>query len=358
MPLFMDVHKGSEFTLEEVKKAHLADLEVQAKYGVRYVQYWVNDTAGMVFCLMEGPNKEACESVHQEAHGGVACNIIQVEKGDYELLMGVTTVDEHDLTHNQLGEMDYGYRIFVSVSFAGHVSRLIEPEFMAGKVLRELGGREIIHPGPEIIGVFNCCQQAINYAQTVHCMVTEFLEQEELGEKVEFRISVAAGEPVTENDGLFGDTIQFVRRLNTLAGRNRILLSSLVKDLYSGSTISTKPREELFKVLTPADEKLLARLMEVAESRLNDQQFTVSSLSREIGISRPQLYRKILHLTEISPNDLIRELRLSKAERLVRRKDQNISEIALEVGFSNPSYFSKCFYDRFGILPSQYLVTA
>jgi AraC-like DNA-binding protein len=97
--------------------------------------------------------------------------------------------------------------------------------------------------------------------------------------------------------------------------------------------------------------------MEVAEARLSDKHFTVANLGKEIGMSRPQLYRRILNLTNISPNDLIRELRLKKAESLMRRKDQNISEIALEVGFSNPSYFSKCFYDRFGALPSQYCET-
>ncbi len=111
----------------------------------------------------------------------------------------------------------------------------------------------------------------------------------------------------------------------------------------------------MFKTLTPSDEKLLTRIMEVAEQRLNDEEFSVSSLSKEVGMSRPQLYRKVLSLTEISPNELIRELRLKKAEKLMRRKDQNISEIALEVGFSNPSYFAKCFSERFGALPSQYL---
>jgi AraC-like DNA-binding protein len=146
--------------------------------------------------------------------------------------------------------------------------------------------------------------------------------------------------------------------LNELAAKNRILLSSLVKNLYTGSIIQSYSGEGLFKVLTPADEALLTRLMDVTESRLNDQQLSVSSLSREVGLSRPQLYRKMVDLTENSPGDFIRKLRLNKAEKLMRRQDQNIAEIALTVGFSNPSYFSKCFFDRFGALPSQYLETA
>ena len=355
VPLFMDVHKGAEFTLEDVKRNHLADLEVQSKYGVRYVQYWVNDDAGMVFCLMEGPNKEACEKVHQEAHGDIACNVIQVEKGDYELLMGVTTIDEFEMAHNLQGEVDSGYRIFVSINFIGPEKLLIEPEFLTGKILRELGGRELIHPGPEIMGVFNSCRQAVQCAKSIQSEMKDFLFQQDLMDRVEFRIAVAAGEPVTNNDGLFGDTLQLVSRLNSLTGKNQIILSSLVKDLCKERDEGKHADEGLFKVLTPSDERLLNRVMEVAESRLNDHQFSVSSLSKEVGMSRPQLYRKLAYLTEISPNDFIRELRLKKAEKLMRRKEQNISEIALEVGFGNPSYFSKCFYNRFGTLPSQYL---
>lgn len=358
MPLFMDLHKGVEFTLEEVKRAHIADLEVQDKYGVRYIQYWVNDDAGMVFCLMEGPNKEACAQVHREAHGEIACNIIQVEKGDYDLLMGLTQVDKDDLVQNQQGQPDPGYRVFVSVNFVGPSRYLIEPEFLAGKILKEHGGREIIHPGQEILGVFNSCGQAVNCANTIQSRVKKFLNQDQRFKGVEYRIAVGAGEPVTENDGLFRDTICLVRRLTALAGKNQVLISSLVKDLCLGRQVSIKLRDDLFKVLSPADERLLTRVMEVTETRLSDKEFTVSSLGREIGMSRPQLYRKIMHLMEVSPNDFIRELRLKKAEKLMRRKDQNISEIALEVGFSNPSYFSKCFYDRFGALPSQYLETA
>lgn len=350
----MDVHKGSEFTLEEVKRAHLADLQVQAKHGVRYIQYWVNDTAGMVFCLMEGPNKKACESVHQEAHGDIACNIIQVEKGDYELLMGITTVDEDDIAHSDQGIIDPGYRVFISVSLVGPGKYIIEPEFIAGKYLREGGGREYLHPGQEILGVFNSCIQAVNCAKRIQSALNKFLDEKAMSDRIEFRIAVGAGEPVTENDGLFTDTIQFVRRLNTLANKNQILLSSLVKDLL-GRNISVTSFDCLFKVLTPADERLIMKVMEVADARLSDQHFTVANLGKEIGMSRPQLYRRILDLTNISPNDLIRELRLKKAESLIRRNDQNISEIALEVGFSNPSYFSKCFYDRFGVLPSQYI---
>jgi hypothetical protein len=83
MPLFMDIHKSVEgLTTEAVTEAHQKDLEVQGKYGVKYLHYWYDESSGTVFCLCEAPNKEAAEAVHREAHGGVADEIIEVKEGE------------------------------------------------------------------------------------------------------------------------------------------------------------------------------------------------------------------------------------------------------------------------------------
>lgn len=82
MPLYMDIHRGVEgLTAEAVAEAHRRDLEVQGKHGVRFLKYWFNDEDGSVFCLSEAPSKEAAERVHQEAHGLVADEIIEVTEG-------------------------------------------------------------------------------------------------------------------------------------------------------------------------------------------------------------------------------------------------------------------------------------
>jgi hypothetical protein len=79
----MDIHKGVEgLTTAAVTEAHKKDLEVQGKYGVKYLKYWYDEGTGTVFCLCEAPNKEAAEAVHREAHGGVADEIIEVSEGE------------------------------------------------------------------------------------------------------------------------------------------------------------------------------------------------------------------------------------------------------------------------------------
>ena len=83
MPLFMDVHdKVDGLTAEAVAGAHARDLEVQDAHGVRYLQYWFDETSGKVFCLVEAPSAEAASAVHREAHGLVADSLTEVQAGE------------------------------------------------------------------------------------------------------------------------------------------------------------------------------------------------------------------------------------------------------------------------------------
>lgn len=83
MPLFMDVHNHVEgLTAEAAEQAHQADLKAQAKHGVNYQRYWFGEGTGKVFCLIEAPNREAATAVHQEAHGLLADELIEVKEGE------------------------------------------------------------------------------------------------------------------------------------------------------------------------------------------------------------------------------------------------------------------------------------
>ena len=82
MPLYMDVHHKVEgLTAEAVAGAHEADLAVQDQYGVTYHKYWFNEQTGQVFCLVEAPDQAAANRVHQEAHGLVADELVEVQEG-------------------------------------------------------------------------------------------------------------------------------------------------------------------------------------------------------------------------------------------------------------------------------------
>jgi Protein of unknown function (DUF4242) len=83
MPLFMDVHEHlpEGATAADVADAHAADLRVQGDYDVRYLKYWVDDSAGNLFCLVDAPDAASAARVHREAHGLVADRIFSVKEG-------------------------------------------------------------------------------------------------------------------------------------------------------------------------------------------------------------------------------------------------------------------------------------
>lgn len=82
MPLFMDVHNvEGGLTLADVVGAHEKDLEIQADHGVNYLRYWVDESAGKIFCLVDAPNAEAAHAVHRDSHGLVADEIFEVKEG-------------------------------------------------------------------------------------------------------------------------------------------------------------------------------------------------------------------------------------------------------------------------------------
>ena len=102
------------------------------------------------------------------------------------------------------------------------------------------------------------------------------------------------------------------------------------------------------------DKGFAERFRELIDLHLNNSDLSVEDLASEMGLGRSQLYRKVKALTGYSPVELIRVARLKKAAEMLTRTDKTVSEIAYEVGFSTPSYLTKCFRDYFGVSPSDY----
>lgn len=102
------------------------------------------------------------------------------------------------------------------------------------------------------------------------------------------------------------------------------------------------------------DEKLLGAAMKYVESNISRSDLSVEELSRELGMSRVNLYKRLVAMTGKTPIEFIRVIRLKHAAKLLRETRMNISEVAYQVGFNNPKYFTKYFKEEFGMLPSVY----
>ena len=249
MPLYMDIHELGDVSAEDVAKAHVADLEAQEKYGVNYLKYWVNEKCGKVFCLVEAPNAEAANSCHREAHGLVARKIIEIQP---ELADGFLGRDiETDaagavlLPGGGADARDPGIRtvLFTDIVDSTTLTHSLGDEAALGlfgvhdtivrDALSALGGREVKHTGDGIMASF------VSAAGAVRCAIQiqrELAKHEEANPErpLKVRVGAAAGEPVEQNNDLFGSTVQLAARLCDHARPEQILVSNAIAELCLG----------------------------------------------------------------------------------------------------------------------------
>lgn len=126
-----------------------------------------------------------------------------------------------------------------------------------------------------------------------------------------------------------------------------------LKEKYGRQIMLEPTRVEIEDV----DEKFLQRIIQTIESRIDDKDLNAESLSKEIGMSRMQLYRKLRGLTNLTVHEFIRTIRLKRAAQLLHEKRMTITEVAYEVGFNDLTYFARCFRKHYQKSPSEFMAT-
>lgn len=167
------------------------------------------------------------------------------------------------------------------------------------------------------------------------------------------KVGITTTKASTASDESITDAITSVSRMCEVV-QGELIISSAVKTAYERENINALINPEVIRTLKKWEERFLNRLSDYVEKIWNTPNISVGTLSTEMGWSKSQFYRKLIKLSGKSPNTFIREYRLRRALGLLHNGFGNISEIAHKSGFRNPSYFSKCFADQFGILPSKY----
>src|SRR5712691_2308856 len=199
MPLYMDRHDLTNATAADVAMAHMKDLEAQAKHDARYLTYWLDPSAAATFCLVEGPSRDAAEAVHQESHGMIANQVIEVDGGDVRRFLG--KIQEH-LPGEPYVEIAFRTVMFTDIEGstaltqrlgdAGAMEVVRAHDAVVRKAFNHLGGSEVKHTGDGIMASF------VSVARAVECSI---LIQRNLAERndseapINLRIGLAAGEP-------------------------------------------------------------------------------------------------------------------------------------------------------------------
>ena len=245
----MDIHNLPEGTTpEDVAKAHAKDMEIQQKYGVEYHKYWVNEPGNKVFCLAHAPNAEAANQVHREAHGLIAEKIIEVEPDVAEVFLGGTETNNVGavlLPGGGPDARDPGIRtvLFTDVVNSTTLTQSLGDEaalailgmhdIIVRDALSASGGREVKHTGDGIMASFLSAAGAVRCAIQIQRELDKHAEADP-ERRLRVRVGAAAGEPVEQNNDLFGSTVQLAARLCAHAQPEQILVSNAIAELCLG----------------------------------------------------------------------------------------------------------------------------
>ena len=245
MPLFIDVHELAGATVEQIAEAHVRDKAVEGDHAVNYVKWWLNPTAGKLFCLCEAPNAHAAEDVHRAAHGLMAVRVIEVDPDLAEgMLGGGTVAPTGGALLPRSTAPDPALRTIVFTDIVGSTEltqRLGDHAAMAvvelhDRVVRDAlartFGREVKHLGDGMMGVFVSATDAVRCASAVHAALRATTD--DVVEPLEVRVGAATGEPLERNGDFFGTTVQMASRLCAVAEPGQTLVSSSVVEGCEG----------------------------------------------------------------------------------------------------------------------------
>lgn len=183
------------------------------------------------------------------------------------------------------------------------------------------------------------CRKIKSNKQTSHIPVILLTARQEVESKVK-GLETGADDYVTKPFNMIALVLR-IRKLIELSRYRQV----------THSKIDPAPSEI---VITSLDEKLIEKAIKYVEDNISRSDLSVEELSHELGMSRVHLYKKLLQITGKTPIEFIRVIRLKRAAQLLRESQLHVSEVAYEVGFNNPRYFSRYFKDEFGVLPSVY----
>ncbi len=362
MPIFMDRHIVPGIEAKHAAEAHREDLKIQDEYGCRCMTYWVDEERGSAFCLIDAPNEESVRKMHNKAHGLMPHEILQVNSNIVEAFLGRISDpnDTSTLSENLKVFNDPAFRIILmaettNVRLLQHylgrdkTNRLISLfHEIIRKELNNYEGREVELKNHNFVISF------VSVSQAVSCAAAVQKGMHVAGELINLRMGINAGMPVEKSKELFGDTIKMAKYLGTFADENQIVLASIIKEIYKDDGQNTVDDKKLFKWIASKDEIFLQLLMDFLSQKWMDPNLGVTNFCEELSMSKSKLYRKCTELTGLSPNELIREYRLQKSLVLLTT-ERNISQTTFDCGFGSPSYFTKCFQQRFGLSPMTYL---
>jgi class 3 adenylate cyclase len=246
MPLYMDRHFVEGATQKAVAHAHQLDLAVQEKYKVQFLTYWFDEPRCTAFCLVVSPDKETIQKAHNEAHGLVPNEIIEVNPSVVQAFLGrigdPPPVDSSpEKAEGSLIDAAFRAIMFTDLKDSTRMTTTFGDtkalhllhihNALTRNALRDHRGREVKHTGDGIMASFDSVVDAVECAIAIQKALAAH-NQAEPDTAMHLRIGISAGEPIEEHGDLFGKAVQLAARICANAEPDRILVARVVRDQY------------------------------------------------------------------------------------------------------------------------------
>jgi len=256
MPVYMDRHYVEGATRHAVADAHQKDLALQEKYDVKFMTYWFDEIRCTAFCLIEAPNRETIERAHNEAHGLVPNEVLEVDPAVVEAFLGRIKDPPAPPTKTDGVSIDAGFRaiMFTDLKDSTRMTLLYGDakalhlmhvhNALIRNALNSSRGREVKHTGDGIMASFLSVSDAVECAIAIQKAFAAY-NQEHGETPLYVRIGLSAGEPIEEHGDLFGKSVQLAARLCSHAEPGRIVIDQIVLDQWSGKQLAVSDLGEV-----------------------------------------------------------------------------------------------------------------
>jgi len=244
MPIYMDRHYIEDGTRLAIADAHEKDLKIQHKHGVQFLTYWFDEERCTTFCLVDAPNKDAIQHTHDEAHGNVPHEIVEVDpqivqaflgrvkdpapaekSGDVPIDSAFRTIMFTDLKDSTLLSTMFGD---IKALHLIHVHNAL-----TRNTLKTHNGTEVKHTGDGIMASFVAVSDAVDCAKAIQKAFDTY-NRDNPDEALYLRIGLSAGEPIEDSGDFFGSAVNLAARLCAHAKPSQILAAQVIREQNPG----------------------------------------------------------------------------------------------------------------------------
>ncbi|MDH5477963.1 MAG: DUF4242 domain-containing protein [Nitrospinota bacterium] len=243
MPIFMDRHFIKGVTKHMMDMAHEQDIEIQGRHGVQILTYWFDEKRSTAFCLMDSPDKDTISKYHSESHGNIPHEIIEVDPSTVEMFLGriKDPVPSPGSDKSTEVQVDSAFRTIMFTDLVDSTKMTLSVgdekamhyirvhNAMSREAIRSFDGREIKHTGDGLMVSFVHSGKGVKCAVAIQNAFREY-NQTHPEEELRVRIGMSAGEPVQEDEDLFGAVVVQAARLCATAQPESILVSEAVRE--------------------------------------------------------------------------------------------------------------------------------